>query len=131
MNKSEEILNLLRYSKETKSVNDKFVVIGTINKKNIEFISKYTDENLTGYKRIIDVSAIRHTLKRHPDLCESDYCLIPLIVGNPDCVEKGKDENTFVYKRVFDDTFYYVEYVRKGRKYLAMKTFYKRKNRSK
>lgn len=78
---------------------------------------------------MIDISAIRHAKKRHPNLEDADFCLIPLIVSSNDKIMKGDNDFSIVYVKSFEDTYYYVEYVRTGRKRLAMKTFYKIKNR--
>ena len=89
MNLSDEILKLLRKSK-TVSGNDHWLSIGRVTERDIEKLKHVNDFDLVGYQRIIDVSALKHAMKDHPNLTESDFCLIPLIVECPDIVGQGK-----------------------------------------
>ena len=130
-NKAEEILNLVKEAIATKQGNNKWVVLGELPQSDIAKFKNLLDIDFSGYKRIIDVSAIKHALKEHANLKDTDFCLIPLIIENPDMVGQGISEDSIVYKKIFHDEYFYIEYIRKGRKYLAMKTFYKRKNRFK
>jgi len=125
----EEILELVKKSQNIKDKNEDWVIIGKIGDVEAEVIREKTGLDVTEYDRMIDVSAIRHARNRHTNLEDIDFCLIPLIVSSYDSIEKGDNELSIVYTKSFENTYYYVEYVRKGRKRLAMKTFYKIKNR--
>lgn len=122
-----KILSLVTKSQNIKDKNDDWVIIGVVDNAEAQLIEKKTGLNVAGFSRMIDVSAIRHAKKRHPNLEDADFCLIPLIVSTYDKIEKGDNELSIVYAKSFENTYYYVEYVRSGRKRLAMKTFYKTK----
>lgn len=130
-NVSEKILELLRTAEVTKSGNDKWITLGELPDRDVEKLSKILAFDVSGFIRIIDVSSIKHVFKDHPNMKDTDFCLIPLILDNPDSIEPGNNPDSILYKKTFKESYYYVEYVRKGRKKLAMKTFYKTKNRPK
>ena len=74
-----------------------------------------------------DISAVKHSRKKHPNMTETDFCLIPMIIAAADEITKGKYPDTVVYRKTLEKEYYYVECTRTGRKRLAMKTFYKTK----
>ena len=76
---------------------------------------------------MIDISAVKHSRKKHPNMTETDFCLIPMIISAADEITKGKYPDTVVYSKTLEKEYYYVECTRTGRKRLAMKTFYKTK----
>ncbi|MCQ2959565.1 MAG: hypothetical protein MJ198_05180 [Bacteroidales bacterium] len=128
----EKILNLLMQEEqgEEKSKNDNWCIFDVPTKKETQRINKIIDANVDNYERMIDVSAIRHAKKEHPKLTDKDFCLIPLIVKFPDVITKGKKPYTIVYEKTIGKQYFYVEYVRTGRKRLAMKTFYYRNKKA-
>ena len=128
-NVSEKILELLRVAETTKSGNDRWITLGELPDSDIDKLTKILNIDVSGFTRIIDVSSIKHVLKAHPNMKDTDFCLIPLILDNPDSIEPGKKPESVIYTKTFKESYYYVEYIRKGRKKLAMKTFYKTKNR--
>ena len=71
------------------------------------------------------MKAIKHSRKKHPNITEADFCLIPMIIACADEITPGKYPGTVVYRKVLEKEYYYVECTRTGRKRLAMKTFYK------
>ena len=86
--------------------------------------------DVTGFQRMIDISAVKHSRKKHPNITEADFCLIPLVISMADEIIQGKYPDTVVYRKTLEKEYYYVECTRMGRKRLAMKTFYKTKNGS-
>ena len=76
---------------------------------------------------MIDISAVKHSRKKHPNITEADFCLIPMIIAAADEITQGKYHDTVVYRKTLEKEYYYVECTRMGRKRLAMKTFYKTK----
>lgn len=127
-----EILNLLKISREIKSGNDKWITLGTIGKSEAKIIKEIIDVDVEGYNRIIDISSLKHIEKKHKELKDTDFCLIPIILENPDKITKGKHPESIVFRKDFEESYYYVEYVRNRRKKMALKTFYKtKKNPSK
>ena len=75
-----KILSLVTKSQNIKDKNDDWVIIGVVDNAEAQLIEKKTGLNVAGFSRMIDVSAIRHAKKRHPNLEDTDFCLIPLIV---------------------------------------------------
>ena len=83
--------------------------------------------DVTGFQRMVDISAVKHSRKKHPNITEADFCLIPMIIAAADEITQGKYPDTVVYRKTLEKEYYYVECTRTGRKRLAMKTFYKTK----
>jgi len=126
-----KILKLIEFSEIVKEGNNYFVDIDLLTNKEIKEIKKITGKDLTGYKRTLDISGIKHSIKKHPNLSYSDFLLIPIIVKNYDFIGKGKKDDIIVYKKEIGNEYFYIEQIRKGRKKLVIKTFYKRKKRKK
>lgn len=126
-----DILRLVHDAENTKWKNDKWVIFGELTESEVKKLNLLLDADVSGFKRMIDISAIKHSRKKHPNLSDSDFCLIPLIVTTADEISIGKYPDTIVYKKVFEKEYYYVECIRTGRKRLAMKTMYKTKIASK
>ncbi len=91
--------------------------------------------DLTGFKHLIDGSAVRHVLKNHGDakveqrrgqlpVTEADFERLPELVAAPDRVvfgtknRLGRDQIAYA-KRMDDGSILYMEEVRTGRKELA------------
>lgn len=129
MKVQKEILQFIE-SINDKSTNNKFIDIGALSKVDTEILGEILSIDLKGYKHGLDVSGVLHALK-HKNITTADLLLIPFIIKNYDVLGKGKKENTIVYKKKINDTYYYVEEVRKGRKKLMLKTLYKQKKRPK
>lgn len=123
----ERILKLVREAEVTEWENNSWVFLGTPTKEEVVILNALLDCDVTGFQRMIDISAVKHTRKKHPNMTETDFCLIPLIIATADEITLGKYPDTVVYRKVLDKEYYYVEYTRTGRKRLAMKTFYKTK----
>lgn len=123
----ERILKLVREAEVTEWENNSWVFLGTPTKEEVVILNALLDCDVTGFQRMIDISAVKHTRKKHPNMTETDFCLIHLIIATADEITLGKYPDTVVYRKVLDKEYYYVEYTRTGRKRLAMKTFYKTK----
>ncbi|MCR4737296.1 MAG: hypothetical protein K5846_03965 [Bacteroidales bacterium] len=121
----ERILKLVREAKNTKWENNRWVIIGVPTPKEIVILNALLNCDVTGFQRMIDISAVKHIQKKHPDITEADFCLIPMIIAAADDIMMGKYPDTIVYRKVLDKEYYYVECTRTGRKRLATKTFYK------
>lgn len=121
----ERILKLVREAETTEWENNSWVILGEPTKEEIVILNALLDCDVTGFQRMIDISAVKHTRKKHPNMTETDFCLIPLIIATADKITLGRYPDTVVYRKVLDKEYYYVECTRTGRKRLAMKTFYK------
>jgi len=109
----------------------------------VKIVNKIKSEfgiDLSGYVRVIGIDEVIHALKQHGidskdryPIDNSDFLLIPFIVNEPDKIKKGglsrrNNSQTLIYEKNIGDKYYYVEEIRKGRKKVALLTFYKRKN---
>ena len=102
---------------------------GTVSKDEADILNEIINENISGFVRVLDVSGIKHAKKEHPNLTDSDFLPIPLIVEEYDYVGIGKKEDIIVYKKLIGQEYFYVEQIQKRRKKLAIEIFYKRKKR--
>jgi len=91
--------------------------------------------NVTGYRHMLDGSAVRHILRKHGDaksevrrgqiaITDADFAQLPEVVASPDRVVFGtrnrlNKEQIIYIKRLPDGTMLYLEEVRTGRKELA------------
>lgn len=88
-----------------------------------------------GYCHAVDRYGLMHALKEHErdelPLTLEDFLKIPVIVTEYDVVVRSyKTElglDAVLYTKQFEDTFYYVEEIRTGRKQLIFKTMYKKR----
>lgn len=119
------ILQLVRKADETEWKNDSWVILGKPSPKEAIVLNALLGCDVSGFQRMIDISAIKHSRNKHPNMTEADFCLIPMIIATADEIALGKYPDTIVYRKVLDKEYYYVECTRTGRKRLAMKTFYK------
>jgi hypothetical protein len=124
MNVLEQINDLIKKSNKVKSGNKSWVEFSVLTKVQVNDYKIKTGKDLSGYKRIIDVSAIKH-IKKHTNISDADVLLIPFIVKNYDTLELSKD--SLLFTKEIGDKYYVVEEIRKGRKKLAVKTMYKTK----
>ena len=123
----ERILNLVREAEKTEWENNRWVILGEPTPKEIRQLNTLLDCDVTGFQRMIDISAVKHSRKKHPNMTEADFCLIPMIISLADEIVRGKYPDTVIYRKTLEKEYYYVECTRMGRKRLAMKTFYKTK----
>ena len=123
----EKILQLVREAEITEWENNRWVIMGEPTPKEIKKLNELLNCDVTGFQSMIDISAIKHSRKKHPNMTETDFCLIPMIIATAEEIIQGKYPDTVVYRKVLDKEYYYVECTRTGRKRLAMKTFYKTK----
>ena len=123
----EKILQLVREAEITEWENNRWVIMGEPTPKEIKKLNELLNCDVTGFQRMIDISAIKHSRKKHPNMTETDFCLIPMIIATAEEIIQGKYPDTVVYRKVLDKEYYYVKCTRTGRKRLAMKTFYKTK----
>lgn len=128
MSIEKKILKLIETHTINKNKNNQYVDFA-LSASEIEDFKKIFQKDFSGYSHCIDKSGIIHVLKRHKNINCSDFLLIPFIIKNYDIIGLGKEPNTIVYKKLIGDEFFYIEEIRQGRKKLAIKTFYKRKNR--
>ena len=126
----ERILQLVREAQNTEWENNRWVILGEPTAKEIKKLNALLNCDVTGFQRMIDISAIKHSRKKHPNITEADFCLIPLVISKADEIIQGKYPDTVVYRKTLEKEYYYVECTRMGRRRLAMKTFYKTKNGS-
>lgn len=125
-NFDKQILELVNSANRNKKAK---VELGKLTIKQVIDIKNQTNYNTTGYTRIIDSYAIRHIFKSHPNIKITDILLIPFIIKNYDFIGQGKEHNTIVYKKLIGKEYFYIEEIRTGKKNLALKTLYKRKQR--
>ena len=123
----ERILKLVRDAEKTEWENNRWVILGEPTAKEIKKLNALLNCDVTGFQRMIDISAVKHSRKKHPNITEADFCLIPLVISMADEITQGKYPDTVVYRKTLEKEYYYVECTRMGRKRLAMKTFYKTK----
>ena len=123
----ERILKLVREASETDWKNNRWVILGEPTPKEVKKLNALLGCDVTGFQRMIDISAVKHSRKKHPNMTEAAFCLIPMIIAGADEIVQGKYPDTVVYRRSLEREYYYVECTRMGRKRLAMKTFYKTK----
>lgn len=126
----ERILKLVREADKTECENNHWIILGEPTPEETIILNALFDCEVTGFQRMIDISSIKHSRKKHPNMTEADFCLIPLIISTADEITLGKYPDTVVYRKVLDKEYYYVECTRTGRKRLAMKTFYKTRTAS-
>ncbi|TAF74461.1 MAG: hypothetical protein EAZ53_08735 [Bacteroidetes bacterium] len=137
----EKIKALVEFAKNSKNAINSKLQISIIEQKEAEFLELKTGIKLLGYKRVIDKFGINHTLKNHGNaktealrgqiaITDIDFELIPLIVLSKNVIHTSKNNmgnDLILYEAIIENTFYYVEEVRKGKKELCMTTMYKRK----
>lgn len=136
-----DIKELVEFAKNNKNPINLKLQIGVIDVVEAEILELKTGFKLIGFKRIIDKFSINHTLKNHGNveiekkrgqiaITEEDFELVPQIVHSQNIIHVSKNKignDILLYEAVINDTFYYVEEVRRGRKELCMTTMYKRK----
>ncbi|MGQ7945170.1 PBECR3 domain-containing polyvalent protein [Flavobacterium sp. WC2509] len=137
----EQIKRLVEFAKNSKNATNSKLQINIIDEIEAEFLELKTGFKLLGYKRIIDKFSINHTLKNHGNIktealrgqiaiTDEDFELIPKIIISKNIIHTSKNNmgnDLILYEAIIENTFYYVEEVRKGKKELCMTTMYKRK----
>ncbi len=138
---NEEIKALVEFAKNSKNSTNSKLQINVVDENEAEFLELKTGFKLLGYKRIIDKFSINHTLKNHGNIktealrgqiaiTDEDFELIPEIMLSKNIIHASKNNmgnDLILYEAIIENTFYYVEEVRKGKKELCMTTMYKRK----
>ena len=138
---NEEIKALVEFAKNSKNSANSKLQINIVDEVEAEFLELKTGFKLLGYKRIIDKFSINHTLKNHGNIktealrgqiaiTDEDFELIPEIMLSKNIIHTSKNNmgnDLILYEAIIENTFYYVEEVRKGKKELCMTTMYKRK----
>lgn len=136
-----EIKELVEFAVNSKNTVNKKVEISVVNQTEANMLVIKTGFNLLGYKRIIDKSSINHAIKEHGNvkteasrgqiaITEQDFELVPQIVKSKNVIYVGKSKlgkDCILYEAIINNTYYYVEEIRNGRKELCLKTLYKRK----
>lgn len=138
------IKDLVNFSVANKDKYQK-ITINELEKSEVENIKTHTNIDLTGYKRVMDSSAINHVIKKHGTkrteeprgqipVVNEDFEEIPEITQNYDVLEYGGLSNIERQTLVFeqqkaDKNYIYVEEVRTKRKEVALQTLYIRKNK--
>ena len=137
----EEIKALVEFAKNSKNSANSKLQINVVDEDEAEFLELKTGFKLSGYKRIIDKFSINHTLKNHGNIktealrgqiaiTDEDFELIPEIMLSKNIIHTSKNNmgnDLILYEAIIENTFYYVEEVRKGKKELCTTTMYKRK----
>jgi putative DNA methylase len=138
---NEEIKALVEFAKNSKNSTNSKLQINVVDEDEAKFLELKTGFKLLGYTRIIDKFSINHTLKNHGNsktealrgqiaITDEDFELIPKIVLSKNIIHTSKNNmgnDLILYEAIIENTFYYVEEVRKGKKELCMTTMYKRK----
>ncbi|HFG0565250.1 hypothetical protein [Flavobacterium psychrophilum] len=136
-----EIEELVEFAINSKNTINKKVEINIIDKIEANLLKLKTGFDLFGYKRIIDRSSIKHTIKEHGNIntefkrgqiavTEKDFKLVPQIVKSENVIYSGKSKagiDCVLYEIIIENTYYYVEEIRTGKKELCLKSMYKRK----
>ena len=118
----------------------KFSIIDEQIDEELMQVAKEKGIDLTGYKHVIETSAIRHGNGEHGVTSDddipieiTDFLLIPYIIKNRDAViisdklTNSRKLPAIKYRKIIGDEYVYVEEVRTGRKSLAFQTLYRRK----
>lgn len=135
------IRELVHFAKTDKTNTNKILRLGLITIEQSVTIECKTGFELIGYERTIDTSAIRHILKKHGNqqkemlrgqiaVTDEDFELIQCIAMPDNIISFSKNKlgnDCLLYKIKLDDTFFYAEEIRTGKKHLALNTLYKRK----
>ena len=117
------------------------IELGMLSESDVKLLELKTGFNLQGYKRVLDTSAIKHTLSHHGNktieaargqvaIIPGDFEKIPEILKSENVIFSGKNKigrDCLLYEAFISGTYYYIEEIRTGRKHLAMVTMYKRK----
>ena len=98
----EKILQLVREAEITEWENNRWVIMGEPTPKEIKKLNELLNCDVTGFQRMIDISAIKHSRKKHPNMTETDFCLIPMIIATAEEIIQGKYPDTVVYRKVLD-----------------------------
>ena len=62
----ERILQLVRKADETEWKNDSWVILGELTPIEIEILNALLDCDVSGFQHMIDISAVKHSRKKHP-----------------------------------------------------------------
>ena len=141
MSVTKKIKELIRIAKSKSNKNEWYDYLD-IDEKTIEEFSSKTGIDLRGYKHLIDVSGIKHILRKHGNVThekkigqmpvsEGDLLKIREIIKNYDKMNASKKTKTKLdsieyKKRIGDSNYTMIEEIRKGRKKLALKTLFKK-----
>lgn len=113
------------------------VSFGKIKSELVIEIMKDLGFNYLEYSHELDNYGVKHSLDRHScdryGISGNDFYRIQEIVNNPDMVSyTGLSKigtHSIKYKKIYGElVYFYIEEIRKGRKTLSLKTFYKQRN---
>lgn len=139
---TQDVIKLIEKSKEPGTFKDS-EKIGSVEDWLVNKATEY-GLDIKGYEHSIDVSAIKHIIKKHGNqsreqargqvaITEKDIISIPSVVSNPDFIvfgtktSSGLDGILYV-KTMPDGTTNYVEEVRTGKNTLSAKSMWKQKS---
>lgn len=141
-NYEKELTQVIEKAKNNPTETHK-LIIGKVSKK-LEEKARINGFDIAGFNHDIDVSGTRHAFKEHGTektekprgqvpIDDNDFKNIPDVIYNYDEITfTGKNKTgleTITYKKKMkDNTIYYVEEIRTGRKTLTINTMYKHKN---
>ena len=141
MKNERSIKELVHFARTDKTNKNKVLILGIITQEQAIIIYDKTGFSLVDYERTIDTSAIRHIIKKHGNqqkeilrgqiaVTDEDFELIHLIAIPENIISVAKNKlgnDCLLYKTKLNDTFFYAEEIRTGKKHLALNTLYKRK----
>ncbi|MGI9113924.1 MAG: class I tRNA ligase family protein [Chthoniobacterales bacterium] len=134
------LTSLLALAKNKRANRKQFITFGVVERAQADRIKSATRQDVAGFRRYIDVFALRHILNKHDSEHEtnkqnvpvgfSDLLRIPDIVREPDAIESAGETSLHLpairYIKRIGETICYVEEVLLGRRLLAAKTMYKK-----
>nr|MDQ6940323.1 class I tRNA ligase family protein [Verrucomicrobiota bacterium] len=134
-----KLRDLYAIATKTNSNRKQFVTFSTIHAVEANRIKAASGFDTLGFRRFIDVFALRHIDNRHgpgreksPELAVDldDLYLLPDIVSQPDSIQAGGSSQlglpTIRYEKRIGDTICYVEEILLGQRLLAAKTMFKK-----
>ena len=63
----ERILKLVREASETDWKNNRWVILGEPTPKEVKKLNALLGCDVTGFQRMVDISAVKHSRKKHPN----------------------------------------------------------------
>ena len=139
--KVESLQELLEELEKDKAALIKYDM-GALSDEQVAQIKEATGFDLAEYHRTMDSYGINHVMDKHANekteknrgqiaVQYTDFELISLVTANPDKIEyAGKNRHggdLLRYTKKIDQTIYYVEEIRIGKKEVVLQTLYKRK----
>ena len=136
-----EIKKLVDKSTAGPAAKHLIVSLGKLTKAEAAKIKVKTGKEVTGFERIIDNYAVKHTLKVHGNIAKEklrgqiaiepdDFKLIPEIVKTENIIYAGKNHigrDVILYEKKIGLLYFYAEEIRNSKKQLALNSLWKRK----